>query len=224
MSECSKEQVNCPRCHYDSPMTVWNSINIDLNPELKEKLLDGELYHWKCEGCGLEIDVPFGTLYHDMEHKFMLFFSPWKEDDNKYNGIVIPVPSGMELKGYTFRSVFGMNELREKISILESDLNDIAIERMKFFMKLDNKEGLFSDDILFFLGVDTDPDKAKSSGWERGTIKFLRPREGKEPEILTFPMEKYYDYLLAVNMDPRMKPAQCTCVDEGWIKMRLQEM
>lgn len=64
MSESRTEQIKCPRCHYDSPMTVWNSINADLDPELKEKLLDGELYHWKCEVCGLEIDVPFGTLYH----------------------------------------------------------------------------------------------------------------------------------------------------------------
>lgn len=173
MSECSKKQVKCPRCHYDSPMAVWNSINASLDPELKEKLLDGELYHWKCEVCGLEIDVPYRTLYHDVKHKFMLFFTPWEEDEDKYKEIEIPIPSGMEFKGYTFRSVFGINELREKISILESCLNDIAVERMKFFLKLDNKEGLFTDDDLFFLGVDTDPEKIKSSGWEWGAIKFL---------------------------------------------------
>ena len=142
MSEYSKEQIKCPRCHYDSPMTVWNSIIADLDPELKEKLLDGELYHWKCEVCGLEIDVPFETLYHDMEHRFILFFSPWNEEKNKYNEIEVSVPSGMEFKDYTFRSVFGINELREKISILESGINDIAVERMKFFLKLDNTEGL----------------------------------------------------------------------------------
>lgn len=224
MSKCSKEQVTCPRCHYDSPMTVWNSINADLDPELKEKLLDGELYHWKCEVCGLEIDVPFGTLYHDMEHKFMLFFSPCDEDENKYQEIEVLIPSGMGFKDYIFRSVFGMNELREKISILEAGLNDIAVERMKFFLKLDNTDGLYQEDALFFLGVDTDPDRIKSSGWERGAIKFLRLREGKEPEILPFPMEKYYDYLLAVIMDPRMKPAQCTCIDEEWIRMKLQKI
>lgn len=224
MSECSKKQVSCPRCHYDSPMTVWNSINVDLDPELKEKLLDGELYHWKCEVCGLEIEVPFGTLYHDMEHKFMLFFSPWKEEDDKYGQIKIQLPYGMMANDYTFRSVFGMNELREKISILEAGLSDIAVERMKFFLKLDNTEGLYKDDALFFLGVDTDSEKIKSSGRTRGAIKFLWLREGKEPEILTFPMEGYYDYLLAVNMDPRMKQAQCACIDEEWIRTKLQEM
>lgn len=168
--------------------------------------------------------MPFGTLYHDMEHKFMLFFSPWEEDEDKYKEIEVPIPSGMGFKDYIFRSVFGMNGLREKISILEAGLNDIVVERMKFFLKLDNTDGLYQDDTLFFLGVDTDPEKIKSSGWERGAIKFLRLREGKEPEILPFPMEKYYDYLLAVNMDPRMKPAQCTCIDEGWIRMKLQKM
>lgn len=224
MSECSIEQVKCPRCHNNTPMTIWNSINADLNPELKEKLLNRELYHWKCEICGLELDVPFGTLYHDMKHKFMLFFSPWEDDENRYNELKISVPSRLEMGDYTFRSVFGMNELREKISILESGLNDIAIERMKFFLKLDDKNGLSSNDALFFLGVDTDPEKIKSSGWERGAIAFLRLREGKEPEVHPYPMELYYDYLLAVDIDPRMKVAQCTCVDEGWIRMRLQEM
>lgn len=224
MSECSKEQIKCPRCHYDSPMTVWNSINVSLDPDLKEKLLNGELYHWKCEVCGLEIDVPFGTVYHDMEHRFMLFFSPWEEVEDKYKELEIPIPSGMGIKDYVFRSVFGKNELREKISILEAGLNDIAVERMKFFLKLDNTEGLYKDDALFFLGIETDSEKIKSSGRTRGAIKFLWLRKGKEPEILSFPIEGYYDFLLAVNMDPRMNPAQCACIDEEWIRMKLQEM
>lgn len=223
MNECSKQQIKCPRCHYDSPMTVWNYINADLDPGLKEKLLNGDLYHWKCEVCGLEFDVQFSSLYLDMMHKFMLFFSPTVMDMNKYNDIELPIPSGIEFKRYTFRSVFGINELREKISIFESELNDVAIERMKFFLKLSSIDGLFPDDALFFLGIDSDPEKIKSYDWGRGVIKFMRLREGKEPKILHFPMEKYYDYLLAVNLDPRMKPFRYACVDENWIKMKLQQ-
>lgn len=224
MSESSKVQVKCPRCHYDSPMTVWNSINVDLDPELKDKLLDGELYHWECEVCGLKVDVPFGTIYHDMEHKFMLFFSPWEDDENRYEELDLPIPSGVGFQGYTFRSVFGLNKLREKISILEAGLNDIAIERMKFFLRLDNKNGIYQNDALFFLGADTDPEIIRSSGCEHGAIKFLRIQDDKEPAKFSFKMEYYYDYLLAVNIDPRMNVAGCTCVDEGWMKKKLQEV
>lgn len=223
MSECSKEQIKCPRCHYDSPMTVWNSINSDLNPELKEKLLDGELYHWKCEVCGLEIDVPFGTLYHDMEHKFMLFFSPNEDEEDKYKEIKIPLPSGLEFRKYTFRTVYGLDQLREKISILEFGLNDIAVERMKFFIRLGDYDVL-PHDKLFFLKVDSDPEEMKSFGFERGVIKFLCLREGKYPGIMPFPMEQYFDYLLTVDMDPRMRVDYCTCVDEGWMMMKLQNL
>lgn len=225
MSECRTEQIKCPRCHYDSPMTVWNSINADLDPELKEKFLSGELFDWKCEVCGLETRVPFGTLYHDMENKFMLFFDPWEDSENKHDLFEVPVPDGFGIKGYTFRSVYGMLNLREKIAILESGLNDIAVERMKFFIRLNRENHVRPGDKLFFYQVDTDPDRMESSGWERGAIIFVKIHDEDVPTPMAFKMELYYDYCLAVDKDPRMRVSAgcCACVDEEWMKLKLQE-
>lgn len=224
MSECRNENIKCPRCGYESPMTIWNSINVDLDPELKEKLLSQELFEWKCEVCGLETHVHFGTIYHDMKHHFMLFFDPLDEDDRemKYKETEIPLPPGMISGDYVFRSVYGLNQLREKIAIFEAGLNDVAVERMKFFIKLNETKIMAPTDQLYFLEVDTDTEKIKSTGWERGAIKFVRVREGHEPDIHPYQMEVYYDYLLATDVDPRMKVNGCTCVDQEWLERKLK--
>lgn len=223
MSECRQEQITCPHCQCNSPMTVWESINVTLDPEIKDQLLNGELFRWKCEICGSEAIVPFGTLYHDMTNKFMLFFSPW-DDENTQPDESIDIPGKHLCKGYTFREVFGINHLREKIAIFEAQLNDIAVERMKFFLRLDVANEILPNDELYFLQVDTSAKLIEISGWERGAINFIRIRDGKESDVLSYKMEAYYDYLLAVKMDSRMCENQCSCVDENWMKTKLQTM
>ena len=79
--------------------------------------------------------VPFGTLYHDVKHRFLLFFDFFKPDDFNYKPIDVSNEPGVE--NYTFRHVTGIWRLKEKIVILEKGLNDVAIERMKYMIKRD---------------------------------------------------------------------------------------
>lgn len=224
MSECRKEQITCPRCHYDSPMTMWGSINVDLDPELKEQLLSGDLFQWKCEVCGEECFVPYGTMYHDMTHKFMLFFDPWEDRENKYEEFEVPIPQEFGVSNYTFRSVFGINALREKIDIFEAGLNDIAIERMKVFLRLNPENEIRPTDAIYFHSIDKDPERMRKSGFERGAIVFAKvPKEG-EPSAMGFRIEAYFDFLLAVEKDPRMQVKGCTCVDSNWMETKLRSL
>lgn len=223
MSECRTEQITCPRCHYDSSMTVWNSINVDLDPEIKEKFLDGDLFDWKCEVCGLETKVPFGTIYHDMEHRFMLLFDPWEDNRETSEAEEIEMPQGFNLPNYTFRWVYGMNSLREKINILAATLNDIAVERMKYFLRLDAENHIRNTDEFICAGIDNSVKAIETTGRERGAIIFIRFRENVEPKIMPFPMELYYDYLLATTIDPRMDTHGCLCVDSKWMSEQLQK-
>jgi hypothetical protein len=172
--------------------------------------------------CGLEIDVPFVTMYHDMQHRFILFFSPWDDETHHYAEIPIIDKAGFE--GYIFRSVYGINQLREKIAILESGLDDVAVERMKFFLYLDPMSELRCDDKVYFIGINMNSETAQVARMKRGAIQFARIRQGVKPNIMTYPMELYYDYLLAVQKDPRMTIATCACIDNGWIRYKLQQM
>lgn len=43
MSSNKTTQFTCPRCNSKGELIVWNSINADINPELKDDLISGEL-------------------------------------------------------------------------------------------------------------------------------------------------------------------------------------
>ena len=222
MSQNHIEQVKCPVCHYDSPMTVWNFIDGVNDPELKEKLLNGDIYDWKCEVCGHEAKVPFGTIYVDYQNRFMLFYYPMESEVEREPILVTPLAENINLKDFTLRKVIGINNLREKLTIFEAGLNDVAIERLKYFQKLDHDLDFRPEDTVYFLGIDTDPEMCKANNCERGIIKFIILREGIAPRYKGFPTELYFDYLLSVNKDPRMKTEDCPQVDWKWMDEKLR--
>lgn len=205
-------------------MQIWESINVDLDPELAEKFLKGELFPWKCEVCGEELMVPFGTIYHNMEHRFMLFFDPWEDNRKEAEAFDVSMPDGFNLPGYTFRTVYGINALKEKNNILSAGLNDIAVERMKTFIRLNPENSVRKSDLLICYGVDDSDEAKEKTGWQRGAILFVRLRENTEPKILPFNMDLYYDYKLAVEIDPRMAVKGCTCVDKEWMNRQLHKL
>lgn len=91
------------------------------------KIFSDELFLYHCPHCGEVTGIPAGTLYHDMEHKFMLFFEFFKPDGYDYMPMELPETLGMD-KNYTFRTVFDLQRFKEKIVILEHGLDDVAIE------------------------------------------------------------------------------------------------
>ncbi len=221
MSSSKIEKVECPHCHQEGAMRIWTSVNVDLNPELKERIFSSELFTYRCPHCGKESRVREKMIYHDMKNKFLILFDFFKPDDFDYSppDIHLP-PSFINKEGYTLRIVFGLNRLKEKILILEQALNDVAIERQKYMM----------NHILV-------PDVAQS-GYETFFEKVETPAEGdSKPQIffLTFDDEgdlrwrgsiglnKYYEYCLSCRLDSRMIAEGFCCVDEGWISKRLKE-
>ena len=43
MSSFRNIKITCPACNTEGPYTVWDSVNVDLDPELKSKVMDGSL-------------------------------------------------------------------------------------------------------------------------------------------------------------------------------------
>ena len=48
MSKCHKEEFICPKCQGKGEFDLWESMNVDLNPELREKLFSGEILTFRC--------------------------------------------------------------------------------------------------------------------------------------------------------------------------------
>lgn len=76
MSLASQRELTCPYCGANQEVTVWESINISLDPELKEQLFAGQINVVRCEECEKQALIASSLLYHDMSQKIAVQYFP----------------------------------------------------------------------------------------------------------------------------------------------------
>ena len=128
MSRSHEEMVNCPNCGTQQSFTVWDSINVSVDPNLKEPLLTGKLSTFCCSHCGCESNFIHDTLYHDMDKSLAIWLNV--EDDPESEKAKQMFSSASETK--ICRIVRTLHELYDKILIFDDDFNDFEIELYKF--------------------------------------------------------------------------------------------
>jgi hypothetical protein len=50
MTEMESHKLNCPKCGHLQDTVVWTSLNVSLDPDLREKLFNGEINVFICQG------------------------------------------------------------------------------------------------------------------------------------------------------------------------------
>ena len=75
MSSFRNVKITCPDCNAEGTYMVWDSVNVDLNPELKPKVMDGSLFTWVCPSCKKSFNAPYSFLYHDMTRNLLIKFN-----------------------------------------------------------------------------------------------------------------------------------------------------
>ena len=128
-------KATCPECKKEFPFEVWQSVNVQLNPEMREKVLDGSIFSFSCPHCGIKGHTEYQFLYNDMKHGFMIQFCPdedsVEECKNAFENIVKnDVATGVLNNSY-LRIVTHYFQLVEKIKIFESGYDDRLIELLK---------------------------------------------------------------------------------------------
>lgn len=262
MAEIQKHPVTCSRCHYDSPVDMYPVICRQADPELSERLVSGDLFRWTCEVCGQESHVAYPVLYYDTEKKFLIFVNP-DEDAPAGAPCTDPSPEYVDedndahFVDYKHRKVLGMQAFREKLAIFEAGLDDVVVERMKYFMRQEHLGGVRQGDELYFDHVDTDPQRVMESGWLRGAMIFAAIKPNDTPDapvaqkipdevadeiekqdqeemeeeedhtpshpgakVVPIPYEKYFDFAMAIAIDPRMQLPEHAGVriDRAWME------
>ena len=221
MSRHHIETIKCSKCGNVSDFIVWESVNADLDPELKEKIYKGELFLFTCPECGDQTFRIYNFLYHDMKSKTMIFFVPIDSEVTKFDTSDL---STEFLEYYSLRVVYGYVNLLEKIHIIDSGLKDIAIERMKYMIThFSNPEILQRNRNLHYAGWKP-ANPAVESPNKFGEIFFaFNDSEGNDATIL-FDMGMYYEQEKAVEIDPRMRVEGWQCIDQEWMDTKLRRI
>jgi len=76
MSYNESIKVACPKCKLEQAMTIWNSINVSLDPELRTHLMESTINSFTCSECGGSCQLDTDLLYHDMECQFAVQYYP----------------------------------------------------------------------------------------------------------------------------------------------------
>ncbi len=102
------------------------------------------------------------------------------------------------------RAVYTLDDFHEKISVLDEDLDDVSVERMKFFMARLMRPGLHLErrDLRF---AGRDRVQAWRDDVEHGRLHFTYYLSDEKAMVnVEIPMLWYYDQLYACTIDPRM--------------------
>jgi hypothetical protein len=134
MSLSKQEIIKCTYCGNEQLFVIWSSINVTVDPSLREQLLDGSIVTFNCSNCNKSIHIENNVLYHDMDKYFAIWLKyPGENGSSKVDDLANPLVSILP-DNYLCRRVESYQELVEKILILEDGYDDYAIELLKLFI------------------------------------------------------------------------------------------
>lgn len=149
MSQQKTYSIKCPECDHDQDVKLYESINIGVEPILRDTLLSNEVNNITCSACGFEFRVDKTLLYNDPPRGFMVYCIPESEGDPDVITEMIQravaeaeaaLPGGSS--GPTIHLTSTRTEMIEKIFILEADLDPRIIEYIKYSIFTRNPEEL----------------------------------------------------------------------------------
>ena len=183
--------VTCGHCGNSSQVDVYPSVNVGEEPELKARVISGELFVHECPHCGSRELLRYDMLYHDPEERLLLCLSD--------KGIRID-----DMRDYTGRIVPDAGTLIEKIKIFDAGLDDVVME----LCKLITVQELGRDVDLKFFGMDgADND-----------LTLAYPENGRM-EMLKIGFNVYEDCAGIVNRNPGMREGSrgLARIDRDWL-------
>ena len=159
--------IRCNKCGRAFEVEAVASINTERDPELKERLLSGELFLCECPGCGTRVLASFPLLYHDPAEKVMVWLSDGSaETEARMQAAVV----SEDFAGYTGRIVDTPGQMIEKVKIFDAGLDDIALEMAKFV----TRQELGKDADLLFFSLDGADNEITLTYPEAGEMQLVR--------------------------------------------------
>lgn len=217
MSKISIKPITCPKCKHSGEFKMYESVNVSLDPKLRDEVLSGHIFEWVCPQCGETLSIRYDLLYHDMKKEFQIYYSPTNcvGINKMINDMLTKYPGMRKL----CRTTESLNALREKIYIFENGFNDIVIELAKLLIKYDKQNCIPETcELRFEKSIPTEKDSSK------GKLVFRKFFEGQLQErLILFDKVNYDNYLQKLKTDDRFKMSLfCDTINEKWLMERLK--
>jgi hypothetical protein len=164
MSTFAPCRATCPHCTVTFDTEVVTSVSAHRTPGLREKVLEGSFGEQSCPGCGRTVVVIVPFPYVDFDRRHFIFVQPaelvgeWQDHeklvDELFTENLSESPSwrARELSAdFIVRTVFGIDELREKLLVFDADLDDGVIETVKLRHLLETSERWATPPIIRFV-------------------------------------------------------------------------
>lgn len=169
MSEQNRYTIHCPKCRHQQEVELYESINVQSSPDLKEKLMANQVNLVVCGQCGLSFRVDKALLYHDPARRVMIYLIPLGEAVfeageqefadllRRLNGVL---PEGLQAPEVCL--VFSRVELIERIFLFDAGLNERVIEYIKYMIYTRNLAKVTpAEKALLFDAQDSTPENLR---------------------------------------------------------------
>lgn len=183
MSKKSTIKIKCANCGQEINFVAHDSVNVTLDPNLRDKVFSGEVFRYHCDECGFDGDQNYPLLYHDMDKGFMVYYTyPSGIDEFEYMMTLEQCIDKQILKDLnskiTRRTTSERHEFFEKIIILENGYDDRIIEVLRLnlinsFKKEKNNKNV---DHTFF-------DMVRKDSGQKNLVCFLFVKGKEEPFV-----------------------------------------
>lgn len=128
-SNIIKKRILCPKCDEYTEASLYTSVNVTNQRELREWAMNESLFKWTCRNCGYSARLTYPVLYNDMKNRFMVYLIPGIDHFQLADKAL--EEEFKTLKHINKRIVPDFNTFKEKIFIFESGLDDMAVELTK---------------------------------------------------------------------------------------------
>lgn len=126
-----RADFKCPGCGAGGTRNTVKQICVSKAPELKEDILSGSFFEWKCPSCGGRFFIDDVFLYNDDDNRFMVYFVPGYSEASLKIPSVIKTDEKYDTENSVLRVAASFVDFVEKIRVLEERLDDRAIEAIK---------------------------------------------------------------------------------------------
>ena len=219
MSIISQALAPYSKCGHQQTVTVYKSINISENPELKDKVRDGSLFLWECPHCGQVNLARYETLYHDPAAKLMVWLIPAGEiSETQMQAITMHTKA---MGGYTLRRVNDMGSLMEKVLVNDAGLDDVVLEMCKYVTKMEMiQKSVSAEQKDEFLASDFHFYRCEGEDQER-IITFMYALDGQMLGV-NIGWNVYQDCAGILERNPDVRPEDGFAkIDAEWLAARL---